>query len=1547
MAISLLDNLLGDWKKLLTDWAGSGTLTRAASEALLLKAEPALLKKLVAQWSHGDFSGLPPIVLLPASSMPGAAGAYAISTGTIYLNQDWLATASDEWVLAVLTEELGHHLDGLLNCSDTPGDEGELFAALLQSDGVISAEQRQRLLTENDQGSVQVEGQALAVENAEIAPDAHYWARVFTDTDTTYDYTSDFIAGIGSGTVSYMLGSTSARTNGILTYQRNYRLLSFREADGALLSSLPINNNNGTKLITAFQSLVDGSYAMGYMLYSNYYSYSTRIDILSPDLSLVRSVAISSATPSSIIQAADGSIYVAGSVSQDLLGQRFNGGFDMWGDSFILRISSSGIVDWVKLYGGSRGEATKGLFLAGNGDIALIGETNGTFAGLSYSETRRNFFALINPLDGSIKSISAGNDAFVTSMSENSLDGEIPYIDQSDGNNASYISNGYPLLYSKIGGFLSRYGIAIEGQSFVSGGILRDLADPSIHRPFVLSSTTPTITISTSEAAPSIAVSQSSVSDFFPNSYTTAAKLEYLAGTYWTPLVDLSINGQTNLDYNALTNAHARYIRASYDYLSIAGEAGWLRSAPMFLPPQITLSVSPVSVTEDGIPSLVYTFTRTGATTNALSINYTVAGTATLGSDYVGIAASPATKTVTIAAGSATATVNVDPTADTSIESDETVALTLAAGSGYTIGTTTAVIGTITNDDFPVITLAVSPATVPEDGTANLIYTFSRTGPTTSALTFNYGITGTADAADYTGATPGAGKTISFAAGSATATLTINPTADTTIEADESVALTLTTGTGYTLGTATAVVGTITNDDFSVITLAVAPAAVTEDGTANFIYTFSRTGPTNSALIVNYSIAGTADASDYTGATPGASKTISFATGSAIAILTIDPTADTTIEVDETIALTLAAGTGYTLGTATAVVGTITNDDFPVITLAVTPAAVTEDGTANLIYTFSRTGPTTSALTVNYSIAGTADASDYSGATAGTGKTISFATGSATATLTIDPTADSTIEADETVALTLAAGTGYTLGTATAEVGTITNDDFPVITLAVAPAAVTEDGTANLIYTFSRTGPTTSALTVNYGITGTADATDYTGILSTGTGKTISFAAGSGTATLTIDPTADTTIEADESVALTLAAGTGYTLGTATAVVGTITNDDFPVITLAVAPAAVTEDGASNIIYTLTRTGPTTSALTVNYAIAGTADATDYSGATPGTSKTISFAAGSATATLTIDPTADSIIEPNETVALTLAAGTGYTLGTATAVVGTITNDDFNSSPTALNISATSFAENIVAGSTVASLSTTDPDAGNTFTYALVAGIGSTDNTAFTISGNQLKINVSPDFEAKLSYSIRVRSTDQGGLFFERNLVLAVNNLVEKVTASASTILAADKDTLELTGARNIFGMGNRSNNWITGNSGRNKLTGGLGKDVLAGTGGVDTFFYGSLKESLLSGFDVITDYAAGEKIGLAFNFEGDDLIASAGSINALSATQISTLLTTATFIANNAEAFTVQSMSGTFVALNDAVAGFQAGNDALIHLSNYTIGVSNPVSII
>ena len=124
-AASLLDLLLPDWHRLLQGWAADGRLTAAAQEALMLSGEPPLLRELTRQWAAGDFSSLPPIVLLSSSDMNGAMGAYAISTGTIYLNTDWYVGASRDQVFAVLTEELGHSLDAKLNAVDTQGDEGE------------------------------------------------------------------------------------------------------------------------------------------------------------------------------------------------------------------------------------------------------------------------------------------------------------------------------------------------------------------------------------------------------------------------------------------------------------------------------------------------------------------------------------------------------------------------------------------------------------------------------------------------------------------------------------------------------------------------------------------------------------------------------------------------------------------------------------------------------------------------------------------------------------------------------------------------------------------------------------------------------------------------------------------------------------------------------------------------------------------------------------------------------------------------------------------------------------------------------------------------------------------------------------------------------------------------------------------------------------------------------------------------------------------------------------------------------------------------------
>ena len=168
-ADEILTSLLPEWHKLLQGWSADGSLVAAAQEALLLQGEPPPgLKDLATQWASGNFSGIPPIALLSSAEMTGAMGAYAMSTGNIYLNADWVASASKELVFAVLSEELGHHLDSLLNASDTVGDEGEYFARLLSGED-ISVVDSSALRTQDDWFKLGVQGVSLAVEGALVS----------------------------------------------------------------------------------------------------------------------------------------------------------------------------------------------------------------------------------------------------------------------------------------------------------------------------------------------------------------------------------------------------------------------------------------------------------------------------------------------------------------------------------------------------------------------------------------------------------------------------------------------------------------------------------------------------------------------------------------------------------------------------------------------------------------------------------------------------------------------------------------------------------------------------------------------------------------------------------------------------------------------------------------------------------------------------------------------------------------------------------------------------------------------------------------------------------------------------------------------------------------------------------------------------------------------------------------------------------------------------------------------------------------------------------
>jgi hypothetical protein len=100
-----------------------------------------------------------------------------------------------------------------------------------------------------------------------------------------------------------------------------------------------------------------------------------------------------------------------------------------------------------------------------------------------------------------------------------------------------------------------------------------------------------------------------------------------------------------------------------------------------------------------------------------------------------------------------------------------------------------------------------------------------------------------------------------------------------------------------------------------------------------------------------------------------------------------------------------------------------------------------------------------------------------------------------------------------------------------------------------------------------------------------------------------------------------------------------------------------------------------------------------------------------------------------------------------------------------------NQAPTNVALLHSSVLENQPAGTTVGTFSSTDPDVGDAFTYSLVSGAGSTDNAAFTINGNTLKTTYPFNYLVKQSYSIRVRTTDSGGLSFERSLNVSVEDI--------------------------------------------------------------------------------------------------------------------------------------------------------------------------------
>jgi hypothetical protein len=169
--------------------------------------------------------------------------------------------------------------------------------------------------------------------------------------------------------------------------------------------------------------------------------------------------------------------------------------------------------------------------------------------------------------------------------------------------------------------------------------------------------------------------------------------LQVPAGTY---IVEANGGG-----YNGTGSAVAIVSDTNVEVDFISGDASGLVDFGLDTgntTPNVSVVATDANAAELGLDTATFTFTRTGDTVNAMTVNYTVAGTADSGDDYDDIGDS-----VEIPAGLTTATITLTPIDDGDIEGQETVIVTVIAGLEYQLGATPADTAFIADDEGAVV----------------------------------------------------------------------------------------------------------------------------------------------------------------------------------------------------------------------------------------------------------------------------------------------------------------------------------------------------------------------------------------------------------------------------------------------------------------------------------------------------------------------------------------------------------------------------------------------------------------------------------------------------------------------------------------------------------------------------------------------------------------------------------------------------------------------------------------------------------------------------
>jgi hypothetical protein len=646
-----------------------------------------------------------------------------------------------------------------------------------------------------------------------------------------------------------------------------------------------------------------------------------------------------------------------------------------------------------------------------------------------------------------------------------------------------------------------------------------------------------------------------------------------------------------------------------------------------------------------------FTVKRDGDLSSSLTVNYTVGGTATSGSDYV-----PLSGSIIIPAGETSAGFSVSALDDQLLEGTETIVVNLTNSATYNVGTPGSATLRIIDNELPTVTVSAVTAPSGEPGATLGSFTVSRGSFTQGNLAVNVALGSTAvNGVDYAPID----SPVIIPGGSSSVQLPLIVFDDLYLEPTNDIRLFILPGTNYNVGTPSSGRVQIADDDpnsVPAVSFTFSESSALEHLSPGI--SVSLTCTSSVAVAVNFVvIGGTAAKADYSFPT----YSLTFDPGEWAKSIPLQINDNSIAESDRTIRLALYSPTNATLGGIKLHTYTIVDDDTDELTVAATAPSASETGPLAGNFRIYRSGLTNADLPVQFQVTGSASApTDYSPL----GTSTLIPAGAAYVDLPVRPNDDRTVEFTETVVLTLIGAPHCHLGSPSSATITITNNDLdtlPVVTITSTNRPYALEGGTNGQFVFYRTA-TNGPLTVSFTLSGTAvSGVDYVAIT-----NSVTIPAGQYSAFLNINAIDDTIISGERTLMATLSGAETYrTAYPAQATI--IIQDNDQMVWMDASDFSAAEPGEDTGEFTFTRFGTTNTPVQVFFTLSGTAsNGVDYVVIT----SSITIPAGKLTTTLPVIPLDDALVEGPETVTLTLQPNSAYSLASPTTGTVVLMDDE-------------------------------------------------------------------------------------------------------------------------------------------------------------------------------------------------------------------------------------------------------------------------------------